>query len=201
MSCRLTEKNVTFIHIPKTGGKSVRKFLENNHDFVRKTIYDKEELAKLSPVDWNKVKHPTYAQIKGIYKLDNLGYVFTCIRNPYHRALSGYFHMIHMKIIKHCSFVKFIKNRIHYDGFMQPMVNYFENDNVNRILRYENLQEDFQYVKQDLKVKGNLPIIGRSFNNNNIYNDIYNDNPELMNLVYDAYEEDFIRFKYKRDSI
>jgi hypothetical protein len=202
MSCRLTEKNVTFIHIPKTGGKSIRKFLETNHDFVRKTIHGKDNLEKLSPAEWNKAKHPTMIETKEIYGLDDLGYIFTCVRNPYHRIMSGYFHMTHMKIIPNCTFSRFIKDKIHYDGFMRPMVDYIEDmTGVNHIMKYETLTEDFEYIKSELKLEGDLPNIGKSFNTNNVYSNIYKNNPEFIKMVYNLYRPDFIRFEYDRDQI
>lgn len=201
MSCRLTEKNITFVHIPKTGGKSIRKFLENNHDFVRKTIHGKEELEKLSPAEWNKAKHPTFEQTKEIYGLDDLGYTFTCVRNPYDRVISGYFHMTHMKIIPSCTFARFIKDKIHYDGFMQPMAKYFEDDKIDYLIRYESLDTGFEYIKRELKLEGDLPNIGKSFNANNVYSNIYKDNPEFIKMVYNAYKEDFVTFGYNRDQI
>ena len=62
----------TFIHIPKTGGTSITKWLEKNF----KTD--------------NRRKHGYLSHAEAIWK--DLGWTFSIVRNPFDRIASSYFY-------------------------------------------------------------------------------------------------------------
>ena len=95
-------KDFIFIHIPKTGGSSIRNSLNKNYELIYNAT--KENLKKLGYSNLNEnfedydlkihdfSDHLPYQLIKK-KELDKDKYKFTFIRNPFSRAVSLYFEM------------------------------------------------------------------------------------------------------------
>lgn len=114
--------NVLFIHVPKTGGSSINRFLEANG-------YNATEL-------WRKGKDPVHHFHYEMYKkritLSNFNYKFTVFRDPLDRFISQY-HW-YKRITKDCkfninqftdmTFEKYEKNPHIQDNHIRPQVEF-----------------------------------------------------------------------------
>ena len=82
------EDNIFFIHIPKTGGSSIEKFLESNG---RKMSFNCEN-GDIS-VNYHSPQHMTFREIEKM-GLDLPGFkFFTILRDPVQRTISEYFYI------------------------------------------------------------------------------------------------------------
>jgi len=184
----LKKRNIAFIHIPKTGGQSVRLWLRKENDF---------DLMPLGQRNIN-VKHPTYDLIEKHYGEDNIDFAFAIVRNPYARAASLYKHL--NRVSKDfqkakMSFEDFIFDEERYEKTaLKPQSTWFsEKDNIH-IIRFENLKEEFQYIKEMLGRKDDLPkqnVSRRPSHNSMQYTS------EMKKFLYEKCKEDFDRFGYE----
>ena len=94
-----------YIHIPKNGGKYIRKkIMDNNKNEILRAYWCTEnnfDLAHIPYVKRNEYVEPTI----------NYHY-FTYSRNPYHRLISGYFYLVELNRFANSiqEFRSFIKN-------------------------------------------------------------------------------------------
>src|SRR5699024_5979694 len=147
------EHKCIFVHIPKTGGISVNRALFGGRGGGHKTI-----------------RH--YKQIFGVFTLREY-YSFTFVRNPYSRLVSAYNFLIEggygakdkswseKNIIQYESFREFVKKwldreNIYKKNHFVPQSHYVCNQNfeieVDFIGRFENINEDFQKVCNELHI-------------------------------------------------
>ena len=155
----MDENNYIFIHIPKTGGRSVLSALGVKFHCEHKTMQD-------------YIKEITEPVIRSRYK-------FTIIRNPWDRAVSWYrfFYKPMGKeipltfdewICKNKSGI--LKNRIDKPSFNRKVpldqLSYCRNQSgeilIDKFLRFENLTEDFKEVASKLNITSPLPYIGKN---------------------------------------
>ena len=91
-----------YIHIPKNGGKYIRKkIMDNNKNEILRAYWCTEnnfDLAHIPYVKRNEYVEPTI----------NYHY-FTYSRNPYHRLISGYFYLVELN-----RFANSIQEFIHF---------------------------------------------------------------------------------------
>lgn len=78
-----SEKRILFIHIPKTGGTSIEKAMENLAP-LNLCIRSIPSFLKIPP------EHFTYHNICALFDESFFDYTFTIVRNPYHRIESEY---------------------------------------------------------------------------------------------------------------
>lgn len=191
-----------FIHIQKTAGTSISSAL---NPFCEES--------------YPSLKHWSAAEIKEKFGSDiwNEYFKFTFIRNPYERLLSWY-NMIdknrwrpnsnlfqsHIKKNIH-SFSEFIMEDNHFidiNKFPQQRISQFKIISENRrviidfVGRYENLNEDFNYICKKLNIAQTiLPHINK-FDHDH-YMNYYT--KEMISEVNSFAEEDFIHFYNKQD--
>lgn len=186
-----------FIHIPKCAGSSI------NQDLKLQSI----GFSGHSPASCH---------------FDYLGdyFSFTFIRNPYDRVASAYKYF--QKLIPghrwykrnsiiadaaaKMNFNEFVNHILDFQKLMvreegsfesgihfQPF-DYFLDEKINYIGRFEDIQKDYSYIRSRL----NLPIkILRKTNstNNNDYKKIYSGDAER--IVYNIYNQDIKKYKYQ----
>ena len=194
------QKRFLFVHIPKTAGNSIQTVLRD---------YSEDELVALRPEQdgierfglrnprYKLQKHSTLAEYRdavGNEQFRSL-YKFTCVRNPWDRMVSYYFtptqtpeswdrKKFRKVISKTLSIADYLRLG---DGNEDPFVN------VDYIMRFENLPDDFRSVchKLDIPVQP-LPQYNRSTREH--YSKYYDD--ELRELVRKRFAPEIERFEY-----
>jgi hypothetical protein len=161
MTHYVKDKDILFIHIPKTGGTSISKWLSN--------FCNGERLGPKHGdlFDWQTKNHVPQ-------------FVFTTVRNPYARLLSYFFYageQIKERINKDKWANKYNQemidtynlgfsnslnvNNYYPDVIMKNQVDYFDISSINYMLRTENLKQDFQQIQQWLCCYEPLPILNK----------------------------------------
>lgn len=179
-----------FIHIPKCGGTSVERFLQD-FGFSCESHWHKTHSSFLI----NK-KYKDY-------------YTFSFVRNPFDKIVSEYkwftnsTHKFPIKRVKEfysgMSFKSFVKNflnsnygdhfhRFSYMQMLKPL------EQMNFIGRFENFQKDFDLVCQNIGIpQGKLPHTYKTKHKN--YIEYYDD--ETREIVAERYAKDIEHFGYK----
>jgi len=188
MAIFLEDKNLLFIHIPKTGGESITSWLKTNFN-------GKE-------VGW---KHSTIDDIN----FSCYTYSFAVVRHPYDRIISWYKHLVRelhtkgskrnletRKIVKLCeaqdginSYVDYCLNDSSPHYLIWKPQSFFINKNTE-ILRFENLIENFKFIQIKLDCFKKLVHVNAS---NNVDISLSNTSKKILKKVY---EKDFIEFNY-----
>lgn len=171
-------KKFSFIHIPKAAGKSIEAALDEYWD-------DRDEL------------HPVYE--------DDSYYQFCCARNTYERLVSYYFYK-HRNSYDEKRFDKFIRSccdqayaeRRKYlnSGSSQYLdATHFVPTlaSVNRIIRFDHLQEDFDLVCDEIGIpRRELPILNTSKHEH--FSFYYS--TTLIELIQHSYSKEIEMFKF-----
>ena len=180
----MSNKKVLFIHVPKTGGSSIFKFLaENNLDNWIRTC---------------PTRHDPYFLILKNNHINDKIFTFSVVRNPYTRAYSYFKHFTQVNNIsnlKFIDFLNFVRNRQFTK--LTPWVSYpqhhFVSDSIgkfslSKIYKFENLKE----FENDFNCKLEKINIGNYKKEE--YNRDYNE--ECISLVQYLYYNDFKFFNY-----
>ncbi len=169
---RVSDKHkAIFCHIPRTGGTSMEDLLS----------------------DWRRVDHTTYGHYHfpgkfigtGRYISMNLKldyYIFTIVRNPYDRYLSGLNHTERqtLELSPYWIHEHLIATQTEILGNLKP----------DYILRLENIKEDIKVIKDRFGIKKEFKHLNRS---KGTILDI-----EIIQHVNEHYADDFINFGYER---
>ena len=159
--------NFIFIHIPKTGGTSIRKALEEYSDDIRphltssaKAMVANRQAAGLSV----NPPHATLNTTAKMLDLDLSEFIVVCVvRNPVDRLVSYYNYLRHNNkehrlhpLAKSLCVDAFVENFVLDSGHdTLPQFSYFapSNDLIvkgHHVLRYENLEYDFSQLQSFL---------------------------------------------------
>jgi hypothetical protein len=182
------DKKAIFVHVPKCAGISVNKALFGN-------------LAG---------GHTTLEQYLNIYEPKNIlsYFKFTIVRNPWDRVVSAYHFLkqgglnkwdqefFQKELAAFDSFEDFVKGwlihpeNINKHHHFQVQCHYIL-DKRNKVhldfIGYlENIDEDFEYICNKMKIQATLPNSNNSNRNN--YQDYYSD--ETKSVVAEAYKQD-----------
>lgn len=179
-------KKVLFIHVPKTGGTSISKYLiENNLD----------NWIRMCPV-----RHDPYFLLQKNNHIDDLTFTFSVVRNPFTRMYSYYHHYnrIHQKNISFLNFLLFIKSRertIKTPWITFPQYHFIFDDfgkiSIKKIYKFETINE----LENDFSCKLTHENIG-SYNFEQYLSD-YSD--QCISLVKHICLQDFISFEYSNN--
>ena len=161
------KRKCLFVHIPKVAGQSIESFFLDDQDLTweqRAPLLLKPNsdptlgpprLAHLALVEYLTCGHISRELFDSYFK-------FTFVRNPWDRAVSLYYYITNGC----CSFNEFI--RLHLTNPESPL-NYFTKpqshyifDPYNRVKvdfigRFENLEVDFSYIKDQLSMN-DMPL-------------------------------------------
>lgn len=190
-------KNLSFIHITKTGGTSIEDWgLKNDYKWGRHdNSMKKYNYHKFNDVSiWHI---PAKYFDEEIYK-DKV--TFTCIRNPYTRIISEYYCYWSgsLKIFERDKdeFNSWIQNLLSQDNVVSALPQYLYQP-VDNIIYFENIQDDFRKLLLKYNIYNNpqLPhsnqskYLGEKFTINDLY-------PETIKLINEKYKLDFKLFNY-----
>ncbi|MCB0458546.1 MAG: sulfotransferase family 2 domain-containing protein [Flavobacteriaceae bacterium] len=184
------KQDVIFIHINKTAGTSIINITGKP---FRKHLTAKEIIKAVGKKKWNKA------------------YKFSVVRNPWDKMVSHYKHNIKVNPKRMMdgdaiiTFEKWIKctlgeNKIkkfyNRPQHFLPQVEWLKDDEgaikIDKIIKFENLNEDFRDVAEALGINEELPHLNKTRKTN--YKDFYND--EIRNMVADWFAEDIKMFNY-----
>jgi len=198
MAIHVFDPPLTFIHIPKTGGSSIQKWLIDNCNGTqpKKTLHCNVNTAqKYFP---------------------NLGLTFCVVRNPWDWCVSWYEYKKQRaknrieflennpnKISKHkkkncletqSSILEYLNKGFEYwlkNTRLKPQ--YYKSKDVDLILKFENLEQEFYQIQQYLGVYNRLPHLNRSKRKKD-YKLYYTEH--LTKIVDKKFDVDIYNFSY-----
>jgi len=201
-------KNILFIHIPKTGGTNI----EDNLKLQTKQVLwtDVKNGILPAPFDNVSLQHQYYNTIFDFQNLLNIKIntntkVFAVVRNPYDRIISDLFWF---KLITKDStpskIYSIIRNQFlnsdYFDNHNKPQFNYVVDANGVihpniKIFKCENLNEENEKLSKFLNININIK--------NNKANKDYSKylNKHSILLINRVYEKDFEMFNYNKKTI
>ena len=194
------QKRFLFVHIPKTAGNSIQSVLRDYSEdelVALRSEQDGVERFGLRNPKYKIKKHSTLAEYRralGNEQFRSL-YKFTCVRNPWDRMVSYYFTPTQSPETW---------NRKKFQGIISKAVSVAdylrlgprEEDpfaNVDSVMRFENLADDFRIVCSALDISPPaLPQYNRS--NRDHYSKYFDD--ELRQTVRERFAAEIERFGY-----
>lgn len=197
------QKRFLFVHIPKTAGNSIQSVLRDYSEdelVALRGEQDGVERFGLRNPKYKIKKHSTLAEYRetlGNEQFRSL-YKFTCARNPWDRMVSYYFTPTQKtEAWDPKKFRKVISKAVSVADYLR--LGPGEKDpfaNVDGIMRFENLPDDFRIVCAALDISPTiLPQYNRS--NRDHYSKYYDD--ELRELVRERFAAEIERFGYRFD--
>ena len=209
---RKTDKpKLLFIHIPKTAGLSIQSWMRTVYGGIRKRVHapiTHPDLLELSLESFTVIRNPydrafsfyTYRlrvlerKIKKFNRPENLIEI-DIARQGFSQWVEKYFHE---PWEADDGKVK-LWNPTPVFGLVPfyPQLDWIKKDNkvsVNHILRFENLQEDFQLIKQIVDTDIDLIKKNTSQHKKSDYRDYYS--TRSKKIIESFYQEDIDFFKY-----
>jgi hypothetical protein len=194
------QKRFLFVHIPKTAGNSIQSVLRDYSEdelVALRSEQDGVERFGLRNPKYEVKKHSTLAEYRTALGETEFGdlYKFTCVRNPWDRMISLYFTPTQNATAwDRKRFRKIIAKAVPVSDYLR--LNESDNDpfeNVDYIMRFENLEDDFRTLCAALDISSAiLPKYNRS--NREHYSKYYDD--ELRELVRMRFAAEIKRFGY-----
>ena len=176
----------TFIHIPKTGGVSISRWLTANAN--GSYLLEKSHGGKHA--DQKRIAR--YLKQKDV----DMGYTFCVVRNPWDRLVSAYHYYRRLKKMD-VSFERFIhgewksSNKSNQWGCAEKQMHSYFYD-IDCVLRFESLNDDFKTIQQLFKCNKQLAKHNKS--NHNDFREYYT--PELVDIVATRHAKDIAMFDY-----
>lgn len=199
------EKNILFIHVPKTGGTRIENELKKKY---KQNLYNIKRRNKIleNPFNKSSLQHQFYSTIYKYRDRLNVNFdkikIFSVVRNPYNRIISDlfWFRLIKKNFSKN-QIYNVIKNKYLYrsdlDNHNLPQYKFLTNENLNlyeniKIFKTEKLNEDNdelnKYLNVDIKIK-------KENVNKNYMMYLSKESISLINTFYDI---DFKLFNYDK---
>lgn len=197
-------KNILFVHVPKTGGSSLEEYLRKDDIEVLHTDNkDKEKLPLMN--DRLALQHQKYKVIYKHRELYNINFndnlkIITIVRNPYTRVVSDLFFLGLIKKDTSPDLVYriMITNYFIYRNHNIPQSDFLTDENGELIknlviFRKESLNDDLiKYGFTDFNIQKNT-------NRLNIPESSYMSylNNDSIKFINNYYKKDFILFNYE----
>ena len=191
MSVIIKDYNSVFIHIPKTGGSSIQKWLLDNTT---------SQVTKAT-------KHHTLKAIE--LKYGKFDFSFAVVRNPWDWCVSWYFFSRDRALRRIENPKQKGKFSLEYnqqvltdfekgfDYFIEKTHlkdQYHRTIGVSYIMKLESINQDIQKLKDEFNIKQELPHLNTSSRNKD-YREYYNDNTKQ--IVANKFKNDIGMFGYK----
>ena len=194
------QKRFLFVHIPRTGGNSIQSILRNYSEDQVVSLHSHQdgiERFELRNPNFKIKKHSTLADYRAALGEDSFRslYRFTCVRNPWDRMVSYYFRASRGVVQwDRKEFRKMVSKALSISDYLRLEPN--DNNpfaNVDYIMRFESLANDFQVVCAKLDVPAeSLPRYNRSSREN--YCKYYDS--VLRELVRERFAREIEQFGY-----
>lgn len=193
------QKRFLFVHIPKTGGNSIQSVLQrySEDELVRaRPGQDGVERFGISSPGYKLKKHSRLAEYRDALGEEHFArlYKFACVRNPWERMVSYYFTPGQGKRWDRKAFQKIVSESLSTTDYLRLTPG--EGDpfrNVDRVLHFENLAEEFASVCADLGIPA-TPLPNYNKSEREHYSKYYDD--ELRDLVGARFADEIARFSY-----
>jgi hypothetical protein len=191
MATLIRDQQLVFVHIPKTGGSSISKWLK---DYTNCEYYRKHCTLDTAREYWPNCK-TSFCVIRNPYDwlVSWYSYEQKYIRNRIEQVNRG--EVKHHKINNNKDNLDILYDKLNVlnEGFekyaltvnKEPQVNWAKN--INIILRYENLNNDFKKIQLILNCNEPLEKLNTSIRTN--FEDYYD--KKLKKLIHKKYREDF----------
>ncbi len=185
--------NLLFIHIPKTGGTSVDKYLLQKYN-IKWNNLSLHTVGSDLKFNNHVLQHVSYQNIIDNNNLFNIDFnnlkIITITRNPYHRFVSALFYN---NIIKKNTPEKDIDQYIKY--LLEYQLKNANDDNYNDKAIYDNhFIPQYKYLCHDNKLCNNLIILQTENLNNMMHNIGYRDFNSYENINQHTSQQEY--FKY-----
>ena len=211
------DKKAIFIHIPKNGGSYIAEILSKYYGFKNYYLQRPDHKLFCLNIDKSVKKHEnkihgtlmyykTSLHINKIMNMDidkwNTYYIFSFIRNPYDRIISGW-NYCNKYNIPFENYININENTNSYDYwhvFMSQTRHIINNKgkiNINFIGKFENLENDLKIILNNIGIKN---IIHNTYIKNSKKHDFYlkyYNNINIINNVNNILKEDLDNFDYK----
>jgi hypothetical protein len=197
------QKQFLFVHIPKTAGNSIQSILRDYSEdeiVALRSEQDGIERFGLRNPNYKIKKHSTLAEYRGALGEERFRslYKFACVRNPWDRMVSYYFTPTQqVGAWDRKEFRKVISKALSVADYLR--LGEAEEDpfgNVDYVMRFENLADDFRSVCATLGIPtADLPQYNRSSREQ--YSKYYDDN--LREFVRKRFALEIERFGYTFD--
>ena len=197
------QKQFLFVHIPKTAGNSIQSILhpysEDELVSARREQDGVERFGLRNP-RYDLKKHSTLAEYRAALGQEQFRrlYKFTCVRNPWDRMISQYFSPGRQVTEWNRDAFKtvLLKNPSAADYLRLEAAEPDPFANVDLVMRFERLSDDFRVVCQRLDIPFTaLPEYNRSQREQ--YAKYYDD--ELREMVANRFAAEIERFGYTFD--
>ena len=182
----LIPRKVIFVHVPKTGGNSIKKMLTKktlDHDPNEKDI-GHNTMQKI--IDY----YPEYSEFRKVF----------VVRNPYDRIISFYFytkkgHKHNSNVFNRDEFLNFLYvEKKNYLKTQTERVSVNGKIDTTFMIRFETFEEDVRRVFRDLGI--DIKEIPKLNTTDHEHYSRYLD-PELREIITAKFQEDLDNFGYE----
>ncbi len=187
------DKKFIFVHINKTAGTSMEKALA---DYGIKKLEEKSDLK--FELNYNQSQHFNCDEYKKYLGSEYDDYFkFTVVRNPFDRVVSYYYGGA---IQKGLNFKDWVVDRYlnaNYKDYIRMYSDYthwFDKDEMNCVLKFENLDQDFIKLKETLDLNCELGKANVNKSRTH-YRDYYDD--KTKDIIENHFEKELNTFQYK----
>jgi len=177
-----------FVHVPKTGGESISVLLGANPDPIKLRFLPKKH------VGIRYYKKNNRRAFRNYFK-------FSIVRNPWDAAVS---HASWKEKVLKKSKEPLTKKKFEYYMYKNFRKSFFVKHRPRRmlfiddvlqvnIIRFENINEDFEHIRKALNIEENLPHKNKT--NHKSYKEYYNE--ETIEMVRSCFKKDIEYFGYE----
>ena len=196
------DKKFVFTHIGRSGGASLELAFENIG--FKKPHLSPLYSEKSKLIDFKASQHWKSTEERFVIgeKLWKEYFKFTIVRNPWDRLVSQYFGHVIKEMpglsIDNYFLRSFVYDEYHdYKRFVQPCLDWITDDGnilVDHIIRFENLQDDFNVVCDKIGVE-HIDLTNEGKSKKLHYRNYYSD--YTAELIYNKFRTDIEEFGYE----
>jgi hypothetical protein len=196
----IDNKKISFVHSPKCGGTSIRAWLQK---------VGKNNFRELSCSNHNYHSNIPETLKHNNIERENLGFVFTIVRNPWAREFSNYYQIQKnrsypekIQAIKETAtdfshWIELVEGnsfKYLYDDCNNKHAQLYWTQQCDMIIKLEELKQKFNIIEDMFDSKEKLINKNVQFSNENEWKNNYN--KETIDIVYKAHQDDIDKYEY-----